>query len=165
MKEISVHTAWLGFGSNLGNRRENLSRACELIEKKGDRIVKRSAIYESPAWGFESKNSFYNMCLRIETKKSPGEFLQFLHDIEKQMGRERAGVYIDRNIDIDILFYDSLVIESPEIRIPHPRISERMFVLEPLAEIAPELIHPISGLSVDKLRRNCKDVSRVTRLI
>jgi len=165
MKESSVHTAWLGLGSNLGKRRENISKACEYITNNQDLILKKSSIYKSPPWGFESQNSFYNMCVRIETRKSPEALLKSLQDIEMKMGRERAEEYIDRIIDIDILFYDRLVIESPVIRIPHPGISERLFVLEPMLEIDPELIHPISGFSIEAMRKNCPDEGRLVRLV
>ena len=160
MEEGFVHSAWIGIGTNLGNRSANLAAARKSIVSGGCRIRAVSEIYESAPWGYESRNMFYNQCLVLETDLSAEAMLRILQKIESEMGRvQSAGGYADRIIDLDLLFFDNLVMHTGELVLPHPKLEERLFVLRPLAEIAPEKIHPVLGLTVSELleRHSGKD--------
>lgn len=138
--------AYLGLGTNLGNKDENLNGAVEYIRERVGRINSLSAFYVTEPWGFKSENSFLNAVCSVATDISPIELLYITKEIEKEMGRNRKSVdkiYCDRIIDIDILLYDDLIMQSEELTIPHPIMTERDFVMIPLAEIAPELVHPV----------------------
>lgn len=152
MEGTSFHRAWIGIGTNLGDRKEHLATAQRHLGDKGGKIFAVSAIYETDPWGYESSNMFYNQCLAIETTYSPHSLLDLLQEIEQGMGRVFAtGGYSDRIIDLDLLFYDDLVVHTEKLVLPHPKMQERVFVLRPLAEIAPEKIHPVIGVSVAEL--------------
>lgn len=138
--------AYLGLGTNLGNKDENLNGAVEYIRERVGRIDSLSAFYVTEPWGFKSEYSFLNAVCSVATDISPIELLYITKEIEKEMGRNRKSVdkiYCDRIIDIDILLYDDLIMQSEELTIPHPIMTERDFVMIPLAEIAPELVHPV----------------------
>lgn len=138
--------AYLGLGTNLGNKDENLNGAVEYIRERVGRIDSLSAFYVTEPWGFKSENSFLNAVCSVATDISPIELLYITKEIEKEMGRNKKSVdkiYCDRIIDIDILLYDDLIMQSEELTIPHPIMTERDFVMIPLAEIAPELVHPV----------------------
>ncbi len=138
--------AYLGLGTNLGNKDENLNGAVEYIRERVGRINSLSAFYVTEPWGFKSENSFLNAVCSVATGISPIELLYITKEIEKEMGRNKKSVdkiYSDRIIDIDILLYDDLIMQSEELTIPHPIMTERDFVMIPLAEIAPELVHPV----------------------
>ena len=144
----------LGFGSNLGDREELILSAYGLLVEGLGELVKKSSFIETPAWGFESENSFINSVAEFETKKTPYEALEICNKIEKELGRERNPEhkgYQNRTIDIDILFYEDIVLDTPTLEIPHPLIQERDFVLTPLKEILPNLIHPV-------LKKKIKDI-------
>lgn len=144
----------LGFGSNLGDREEYILAAYRLLEEELGVLIKKSSFIETPAWGFESDNSFINSVAEFETKKTPYEALEICNIIEKELGRERNPLhkgYQNRTIDIDILFYEDIVLDTATLKIPHPLIQERDFVLTPLKEILPNLIHPI-------LKKEIKDI-------
>lgn len=135
-------TLYLSLGTNLGDRQSNLETAISLIASRIGTVQAQSDIIETQPWGFESKNLFLNMAIKVQTGLEPLEVLQTTQAIEKEMGRtEKTGTqgYKDRIIDIDILLYDNLVIDSPQLTIPHPHMYRRPFVMEPLAQIAPEL--------------------------
>lgn len=139
--------AYLGIGTNLGNRKQNIELALKSIEKQIGNIISLSAFYSSEPVGFVSDNVFLNCAVKISTTLSPNELLTYTQEIEKEMGRlqktDSMG-YSDRIIDIDILFYNNKVVnQAPRLIIPHPHIQERDFVLIPLSEIAPDLVHPI----------------------
>ena len=152
MEGTSFHRAWIGLGTNLGDRKEHMATARQHIRDSGGRILALSAIYESDPWGFESRNMFYNQCLVMETTHSPHSLLDILQGIEQLMVRmPAAGGYTDRIIDLDLLFYDDLVIQCDRLIIPHPGIEKRLFVLGPLAEISAEKVHPILGLTIAEL--------------
>jgi len=141
-------------GSNLGNREALLEQAKEHIVKCIGEIVAVSAIYETEPWGFNADTTFLNQALLIETTLSPIALLKQCLDTEEALGRVRAcGAerYSSRNIDIDILFYEDVVCETPELTLPHPRLHLRKFALEPLAEVAPEWRHPVLGLFADEM--------------
>lgn len=139
-----THTVYLGLGSNLGNRRQLLLDAIEKINKKVGNVVRQSSFYETKPWGFESENLFLNAAVKVTTKLSPTELLEVTQQIEREMGRRKKTTfnsqlltpnYSDRPIDIDILLYDDLHVDLPELKIPHPLMQERDFVLVPLREI------------------------------
>jgi 2-amino-4-hydroxy-6-hydroxymethyldihydropteridine diphosphokinase len=139
-------TVYLGLGTNLGNRERNLHIAVEQIQKRIGDVITLSAFYMTEPWGFHSTNFFLNAACAVQTNFSPEEVLQKTQNIEKQIGRIKKsvdGIYSDRLIDIDILLYDEVILKSKELVIPHPLMEQRRFVLEPLVEIAPDVIHPI----------------------
>lgn len=148
---------YLSIGSNKGNRSVLINKAIDEIEKKIGIIISRSSIYQSKSWGFDS-NDFYNLCLLIHTDFIPKSLLINLKKIEKSMGREDIdGSYSDRFIDIDILFYDNIIIDSEDLKIPHPKIEIRKFVLVPMLEIADEYVHPILNKKIKELDNDCSD--------
>lgn len=135
-------TLYLSLGTNLGDRPKNLSSALELIAHDVGTVLAASDVIETEPWGFDSSNRFLNMVAKVQTRLQPLEVLHTTQQIERKLGRTRKtrnGEYHDRLIDIDILLYDNLVIATPELTIPHPHMYERRFVMEPLAQIAPEL--------------------------
>ena len=148
---------YLSIGSNKGNRSVLINKAIDEIEKKIGIIISRSSIYQSKSWGFDS-NDFYNLCLLIDTDIMPKSLLINLKKIEKSMGREDVdGSYSDRLIDIDILFYDNITTDSEDLKIPHPKIEIRKFVLVPMLEIADDYVHPILNKTIKELNNDCCD--------
>ena len=145
---------YLGLGTNLGNKEENLRLTAEKLEERIGVIISLSAFYITGPWGFDSVNSFFNAVCCIETNLFPFQILEETQLIEKKIGRNQKsvnGVYADRLIDIDLLLYDNLKIESERLTLPHPLMTERRFVMEPLAEIAPQLKHPTLGRTMKEL--------------
>ena len=136
---------YLGLGTNLGEKERNLHDAVIALGSEVGNVLRLSSFHASRPWGFKSENNFLNAVMLIETNLSPFELLNITQDIEKNLGRiKKSDVnYTDRIIDIDILLYDNLIIDQPKLKIPHPLLTERDFVLIPLAEIAPDLIHPL----------------------
>lgn len=134
---------FLGLGTNLGDKRNNLLTAVTNIEEKIGKVTSLSSFYETEPWGFESENSFLNAALCVETSLEPMAILRIIKDIEIEMGRTQKSVnrmYSDRIIDIDILLYDDLTMETDELTIPHPLMKERDFVMKPLMEIADDTV-------------------------
>jgi 2-amino-4-hydroxy-6-hydroxymethyldihydropteridine diphosphokinase len=156
---------FLSLGSNLGDREGNLEEAIGLLSGELGPPFARSRIYESPSWGYKSAFSFLNVCVGYQVSQKPGPLLDLSLEIERTLGRRRSegktGPYSDRLIDIDLLFYGSQVLDTPSLVIPHPRLHERRFVLEPLAEIAPNLMHPVLGQAINELLLSCTDPSEV----
>ena len=141
MKNLNTHTVYLGLGTNLGDKETNLRMAVEEIGKRVGEITSLSAFHASEPWGFESENSFLNAVCCVSTELTPIEVLHITQEIERELGRLKKsvnGIYSDRMIDIDILLYDDLHIQTPELTIPHPLMRERDFVIIPLREIAPD---------------------------
>jgi len=125
-------------GSNIGNRKRNMREAVEYMESMVGTVTRQSALYETEPWGFESPNLFINMCVCVETPLAPRQLLEATQEIEKRMGRVGKSVnheYQDRIIDIDILLYDDMTVDEPDLKIPHPLMKERDFVMTPLNEI------------------------------
>jgi len=145
-----MNIAYLGLGTNLGDRKQNISKAIEAISLKMS-ISKQSSLYETTAWGYTDQPDFLNQVIQVETNLSPLRLLNFLKKTEVELGRVENFRYGPRLIDIDILFYDDLVITTSRLQIPHPKITERAFVLVPLNEIAPGYIHPILKKTVAEL--------------
>ncbi|MBN1231335.1 MAG: 2-amino-4-hydroxy-6-hydroxymethyldihydropteridine diphosphokinase [Anaerolineales bacterium] len=143
-------TIYLALGANQGDRYYFLVQGLREMSQKVD-ISCLSSIYETPPWGYKDQSEFLNMALVGVTKLSPEELLDFAKDIEQRVGRTRSFRYGPREIDIDILFYEDEIIESDTLSIPHSRIQDRAFVLVPLAEINPELVHPITGKTILKM--------------
>jgi 2-amino-4-hydroxy-6-hydroxymethyldihydropteridine diphosphokinase len=157
-----LRTTYLSLGSNQGDKKENLQKAIDLIAEKIGKVVRISSIYKTAAWGFESDH-FYNICIQIATSLNPENLLEQLLEIENILGRKRTkeGNYEARLIDIDILFFDQEIIFSKELIVPHKAMLKRKFVLAPLAEISPNLIHPIEKQSISNCLKNCLDTSKV----
>ena len=148
-------TVFLGLGTNLGNRKQNMETAIENIEKQIGTIISQSAFYSSEPFGFESDNLFLNSVVQVSTKFTPYELLTKTQLIENEMGRTTktdAKGYSDRLIDIDILLYNKEVVDNaPTLVVPHPEMQKRDFVLKPLAEIAPNFVHPVLNRTISEL--------------
>ncbi|ADL41567.1 2-amino-4-hydroxy-6-hydroxymethyldihydropteridine pyrophosphokinase [Caldicellulosiruptor obsidiansis OB47] len=147
---MAENVVFLGLGSNLGDRGENIKKAIEHLKDK-IRIEKVSSIIETEPYGFVDQPKFLNCVLKGTTVLSPLELLEFVLDIENKMGRKRLFKWGPRNIDIDILFYDDCVIDTENLKIPHPELHKRLFVLEPLCEIEKDFVHPVLKKSVYEL--------------
>ncbi len=160
-----MNQAILLLGGNLGDRKMLLIQAIKEIAKNCGSIIKKSKIYESEAWGFESKHNFLNQAISIETKLNAMELLIKLQQIEKKLGRQNKTnteqVYSSRLIDIDILFFNREIINNKDLIIPHPRLHLRKFTLNCLLDISPEYIHPILENSIKTISNKCVDKAKV----
>lgn len=152
---------YLGLGTNIGNRRGNLVKAAALLAERVGDILALSGFMETEPWRFDSENLFLNAAIKMETPLTPDELLSATQAIEREMGREKKsdGTYHDRVIDIDILLYDNRVIEHPGLIVPHPLMQERLFVMAPLAEIAPFERHPLLGRTFMELADSLRDLN------
>lgn len=146
-----MKTVYLGLGSNIGDREANLRQALERLAAEGIHAVRRSSLYETEPREMEDQPRFLNAVVEAQTELFPLQLLACIRKIEQAMGRRRVVPKGPRNIDIDILFYGRTVIHSAELETPHPGIPERAFVLEPLAEIAPEFRHPVNGKTANEM--------------
>lgn len=154
--------AYLSLGSNLGNRQRNLKQALRLLSLQV-KIDKLSSIYETEPVGYQEQPLFLNAVCQVSTNLSPYELLYLAKDIEHQLGRKPSFANAPRPIDIDILIYNNEVVQTEELTIPHPRLVERAFVLVPLAEISPDLVHPEKGKTISELLNNLKSVGGVQK--
>lgn len=144
-------TVYIGIGSNIGNREENCEKAARLLLGNGITVTNMSLMIETEPWGVTDQQKFVNMAVEAQTDLGPEELLVVLKKIEFDMGRLPSARWGPRLVDLDILFYDDLVMKMDDLEIPHPYIKERDFVLKPLAEIAPEKMHPVFKKSVKEL--------------
>lgn len=161
---MAVHQVYLGLGANLGDRQGNILQALQYIQTRAS-VTKVSSFYETEPVGYLEQPKFINVACALETELSPGDLLSLIKWVEKRMGRQESFRNAPRPIDIDILFYDDLLLESPELCIPHPCLHVRAFVLVPLAEIAPNLVHPVLNLTVAEMlsRVSQEGVERLER--
>ena len=153
----------IGLGSNLSDRFAALSRALTLLKEEAGDIVAASSVWETEPWGFDAEDKFLNMVAVLETCRQPRQLMQLFRSIEGRMGRKRSGGgrYQSRIIDIDILLWQDRVISMPGLEVPHPKLADRRFVLEPLNEVAPDAVHPVTGLTVKEMHDLCADNSDV----
>ncbi len=142
---------YIGLGSNIGNREENCRKAIHLLKENGLMVKKQSSMLETEPWGVKEQPKFINMAIEVETGKNPEDLLGILKNIENQMGRTKSVKWGQRIIDLDILLYDDIVVETPHLEIPHPFMHEREFVLKPLVEIAPDKKHPVIGKTIKEM--------------
>ena len=152
-----MSTAYLSLGSNLGDKRRNIDGALALISERVGEVRTLSGFYETQSWGYESAELFLNVAVGVETGLNPTALLAMTQAIEREAGRQLKtfnGQYGDRTIDIDILLYDDLIINTPDLTIPHRLMHLRAFVLQPLTEIAPDVIHPVFKKSIKEFIRS-----------
>jgi 2-amino-4-hydroxy-6-hydroxymethyldihydropteridine diphosphokinase len=156
------HTVYLALGSNLDNRLANLKRAVTALSPQME-VKAKSHIYETPPWGYEDQPKFLNQVIQVRTYLEPEPLLKHIKRLEVMLGRKASFQNGPRLIDMDILFYDDLILNTPSLVIPHPRLHERGFVLLPLMDIAPDLVHPVLQKSVRELLASC-NVSDITKI-
>lgn len=160
-----MHKVFLGIGGNIGNKHNNFEKVVKIIETELGEITKKSSVYETPPWGFDTKDNFWNQVIIIKTELSPFQLLEKIHRIEKQFGRKRKSIdYSSREMDIDILYYDDFYFETKNLIIPHPKMQLRKFVLIPLNEIAHDFKHPLLRFTSFQMLENCKDASIIFKL-
>lgn len=147
---------YISIGSNLGDRKENCRKAIKLLKENGIAVKRHSSMYETEPWGVKDQPKFINMAIEAGTDKKPGEILRVLKEIEKEIGRTETVKLGPRVIDLDILFYDDLILKTQDLEIPHPLLHEREFVLKPLCEIAPNKKHPVTGKTVKEMLENLR---------
>jgi len=160
-----MHKVYLGIGGNIGNKEKNFEEVYQIIDNEIGKIIRSSSVYETPPWGFQAEESFWNSIIEISTSLEDLELLWKIQEVEDRFGRKRGKEqYTSREMDIDILYFDDIYIETKTFIIPHPRIHQRKFVLVPLAEIAPELKHPLLRLTSLEMLENCKDASMIKKV-
>ncbi|QXP64199.1 2-amino-4-hydroxy-6-hydroxymethyldihydropteridine diphosphokinase [Polaribacter sp. HaHaR_3_91] len=159
------HITYLSLGTNQGNKLENLQNAIHSIDDRIGGIQKISSIYKTPAWGFDG-DDFLNICIKVATNLEPETLINFLLEIEEELGRQRSSLegYQNRKIDIDILLYDAEIILSQALIVPHPKMLQRKFVMLPLAEIAASTIHPLEKKDITVCLQGCDDPSEIEKL-
>src|SRR5690606_671624 len=151
-----IKRVYLSLSSNTANKEENLKKAVETLQAHSGKLIAFSKIYKTPSWGFDS-GDFLNACIALDTELQPLELLKVILSTEKNLGRVRSQKvgYTDRTIDIDILFYGTAIIDDPELKVPHPHLHLRKFVLKPLTDIAPDFIHPVFNKKISELLTEC----------
>ncbi|MCO5237346.1 MAG: 2-amino-4-hydroxy-6-hydroxymethyldihydropteridine diphosphokinase [Chitinophagaceae bacterium] len=159
-----MNKGYLLIGGNLGDRKLQLEKARTLIENECGTIVRRSHLYETAPWGNTDQPSFFNQALMINTSWPAFQLLGLLLQIEARMGRQRTQKYGPRNIDIDMLLFNDEIIHTPALEVPHPQLPYRRFALEPLDEIAPDVIHPVREKTIHRLLKECNDPLSVWKL-
>lgn len=159
-----MNKVYLLLGGNAGDRLQYLNSAMAQIVQNCGTITHRSHIYETAAWGLTEQPDFLNMVIQVATELPPTEVLQAIQSIENNLGRQRDVKWGQRTLDIDILFYNLNIVNTPELQIPHPHMQDRLFVLMPLAELAPELKHPVLQKTTTELLAACPDQSAICRL-
>ena len=160
-----MNKAYLSLGSNEGDRVQWMEKAMWLLTVKSGTIVNQSSVYETAAWGLNTQPDFLNMVIVLETTKNAHELLKDILEAETTLGRHRTVKWGPRTIDIDILFYDDEIIDTPELVVPHPYLQERRFILIPMAEIAPKLQHPKLQKTIAQLLEECEDELEVKKVM
>ncbi|MBK6339371.1 MAG: 2-amino-4-hydroxy-6-hydroxymethyldihydropteridine diphosphokinase [Bacteroidetes bacterium] len=148
---------YLILGSNIGNRRFYIQKAIDKISLLGFNNIRVSSFFETEPWGVSHQMSYYNVALEMEYPQKPFQLMNKLKKIEKQLGRKEKGKYLPRTIDIDVILWGNMLIDSNSLQIPHPRMQDRNFVLTPLIELNPKLFHPILQKKISDLQLLCKD--------
>jgi 2-amino-4-hydroxy-6-hydroxymethyldihydropteridine diphosphokinase len=151
---MDKHIVYLALGSNLGDRLENLKQAIAALSPQMD-VKAKSHVYETPPWGYEDQPRFFNQVLKTQTYLQPEQLLKHIKRLEVTLGRKATFRNGPRVIDIDILMYDDLVLKTSILTLPHPRMHERGFVLLPMMDIAPDVVHPLTGKSVREMLVSC----------
>lgn len=161
-----MHKVFIGIGGNIGDKQKNFERVRTLVNERLGKIRKESSVYETPPWGFHSEFKFWNQVMYIETILESEELLWHIKEIEAMFGRnvDENSTYDNREMDIDILYFDDIFFDSRDLIIPHPRIQERLFVLVPLVEIAPDFKHPLLRMTNLTLLENCRDKSIIRKV-
>lgn len=161
-----MNTVYISLGSNRGNKEQNLQKAIELLAEKAGEIESCSSVYETEPWQIDDDESFLNQVLLLRTALAPALLMDTLLDIEKSMGRTRTTAkYEPRTIDIDILLFNDEIMVTDKITVPHRYMHQRKFVLAPLTEIAPALVHPLLKKSVEQLLKECADGCNISRQV
>jgi 2-amino-4-hydroxy-6-hydroxymethyldihydropteridine diphosphokinase len=159
-----MNIVFLGLGTNLGDKELNLEKAVAGIEEFIGKVIRTSSIYETEPWGFITDEKFLNLVVKAETELKPLQLLDEIHKIESASGRVRGEVqYSPRVIDIDILLYENMIIAEDNLKVPHPLMKDRKFVLIPLCEIEPGMVHPVLGKTFTELLEECEDRSEVKK--
>jgi len=167
--QFTIILAWmnrifLSLGSNLGDRTRNLKKGISLLEQRVGKPGAISSIYETEPWGCDSDTNFYNQVIELFSHLRPIPLLETIHEIEKLCGRDRSAPrYAPRTLDIDILLYGDAVLNHPRLVIPHPQLQERQFVLVPLTEIAPHMMHPVLNKNMEQLLKACEDDKKILK--
>jgi 2-amino-4-hydroxy-6-hydroxymethyldihydropteridine diphosphokinase len=155
----------LSLGGNVGNVQQTFVEAIVILEKKVGKLIGGSSLYKTSAWGVEDQPDFINQVVIFKTNNTPKEVLKKCLQIEGELGRERVGKWQKRRIDIDLLFYENEIINTIDLKIPHPYLHQRNFVLFPLAELIPDFIHPLLGETIHTLKNKCQDKLKVIKLL
>ncbi|QXU42782.1 2-amino-4-hydroxy-6-hydroxymethyldihydropteridine diphosphokinase [Pedobacter sp. D749] len=162
---LEYSTAYLLLGGNLGNREANLKKAIELLNDKIGKVIASSSLYETAAWGKTDQPAFLNQAIALQTNLSALEVLDLALGIEQELGRVRKDKWGERLIDIDLILFGDQTINIPDkLQVPHPHMQSRKFVMEPLAEIAPDVVHPVLGETILSICRNIDDPLEVKKL-
>ncbi len=160
-----MHDAFLGIGSNVGDKEQNIAKAISLVSRMERTVIeKSSSLYKTEPVGYSDQDWFVNAVIRIKTPMNPNELLTALLAIEQELGRQRGRKWGPRIIDLDILFYDGLILEEDGLTLPHPHLHDRAFVLKPICEIAPDFMHPVLQRSLSAIYDELPDTKQVIKI-